>query len=330
MVSQKYNLEKGWRLLLGELSISIQDVLRHARLPLDLLLRKTPTVTAVEYFRFWEGLAHVSQNDPALLLQLAKNVTAETMDPAIFACLSSNNLNIALNRIAIYKPMVAPVTLLVEQTTQDTSVTFSQTSPNGAVPPFFIAFELAFWVHLARMATRELIRPKMVHMPFGLPGLETYEAFFGIPISQSESNRLTFTAVDAQKPFLTVNHAMWEMLEPALNKKMENLTPNASSRDRVRACLIEMIASGEYSMTAVSSKLAISNRTLQRHLHQEGTTFQKVLDELREELARYYLSTSSYSTAEIAFLLGYEEPNSFFRAFRTWTGQTPEVVRATA
>ena len=82
-------------------------------------------------------------------------------------------------------------------------------------------------------------------------------------------------------------------------------------------------------MTAVSSKLAISNRTLQRHLRQEGTTFQKVLDELREELARHYLSTSSYSSAEIAFLLGYEEPNSFFRAFRSWTGQTPEAVRAT-
>ncbi|MCA9981993.1 MAG: AraC family transcriptional regulator ligand-binding domain-containing protein, partial [Anaerolineales bacterium] len=271
MASQTYSLEKGWRILLEELCISAQDVLRHARLPLDLLLRKIPAVTAVEYFRFWEGLAHVSQNDPVLLLRLVQNVTAETMDPAIFACLSSNNLNIALNRIAIYKPMVAPVTLTVEQTTQDTSVTFARTSHNGSAPPFFIAFELAFWVHLARMATREHILPKAVHMPLDLPGLETYEAFFGTRICQNEPNRLTFTAVDAQKPFLTVNHAMWEILEPALNKRMENLTPTASTRDRVRACLIEMIASGEYSITAVASKLAISNRTLQRHLRQEGT-----------------------------------------------------------
>lgn len=105
---------------------------------------------------------------------------------------------------------------------------------------------------------------------------------------------------------------------------MEDLTQDASSRDRVRACLIEMMASGEYSMTAVASKLAVSNRTLQRHLRQEGTTFQKVL----KELARHYLSTSTYSSAEIAFLLGYEETKSFFRAFRVWIGQTPEVVRA--
>ena len=327
-MSQKYNLEKGWPILLKELNISTQDVLRHAQLPLDLLLRKTPLVTAVEYFRFWEGLAHVSQNEAALLLQLVQSVTAQTMDPAIFASLSSHNLNIALKRIAIYKPMVAPVTLTVDQNDTHTSVTFSRSSPHGPVPPFFIAFELAFWVQLARMATREQIIPQAVHISVDLPDLEVYEAFWGTSINHGQSNRLTFTAVDAQKPFLTVNHAMWEILEPALNKRMEDLTQGASSRQRVRACLLEMIASGEYSITAVASKLAISSRTLQRYLRQEGTTFQKVLDELREELARHYLSTSTYSSQEIAFLLGYEEPNSFFRAFRAWTGQTPEGIRA--
>ncbi|MCB0070534.1 MAG: helix-turn-helix transcriptional regulator, partial [Caldilineaceae bacterium] len=57
-------------------------------------------------------------------------------------------------------------------------------------------------------------------------------------------------------------------------------------------------------------------------------TFQKVQDELREELPRHYLSATDYTSVEISFLLGYEEPSSFFRAFRAWTGQTPEVVRA--
>jgi AraC-like DNA-binding protein len=109
---------------------------------------------------------------------------------------------------------------------------------------------------------------------------------------------------------------------------MKDLTQNASVRDRVRACLLEMLASGHYSMANIASKLAVSNRTLQRRLREEGTTFQKVLDELREELARHYLSTTDYTSVEISFLLGYEEPNSFFRAFRAWTGQTPEIVRA--
>ncbi len=178
------------------------------------------------------------------------------------------------------------------------------------------------------MATCEKIVPESVHSSLDLPDTDAYETFFETRIGRDEVNRLTFSAADARKPFLTVNHAMWEMLEPAFDKRMEDLNQEASFRDRVRACLIEMIASGHYSMTHVASILAISNRTLQRRLQDEGTTFQQVLDELREEMARHYLSATDYSSGEISFLLGYEEPNSFFRAFRTWTGQTPEIVRA--
>ncbi len=324
----KYNLDKGWPALLKNLDISVQDVLRQAQLPLDLLLRKIPVVTADEYYRFWDALAHISKNEPALALRLAQNINASTVDPAIIAFLSSNNLNIALKRIAHYKPIVAPVCMSVEQNDRHTSLTFAGLPPNGSLPPLFVAFELVFWVQLARIATREPVNPLMVHSSLALPKLDAYEVFLETHIRHDDINRVTFSATDAQKPFLTVNHAMWAILEPAFDKKMEDLTQDSSFRERVRACLIEMLASGHYSMTYVASRLAISNRTLQRRLSQEGTTFQKILDELREELARHYLSATDYSSVEISFLLGYEEPNSFYRAFRTWTGQTPEIVRA--
>ena len=327
LYSQKYNLEKGWPALLENLGISAQDVLRHAQLPLDLLLRKTPTVTADEYYRFWNGLAHVSQNEPALALRLAKTISANAIAPAIIAFLSSSNLNVALKRTAHYKPVVAPVRMDVAQNDGQTILTFAGLAQNGSLPPLFVAFELVFWVELARMATREQLKPERVYSSCDLPELDAYEMFFETRIRRDEVNRVAFSAVDAQKPFLTVNHAMWAILEPAFDKRMQDLTQDASFRDRVRACLLEMLASGHYSMTYVAAKLAISNRTLQRRLREEGTTFQKVLDELREELARHYLATTDFTSAEISFLLGYEEPNSFFRAFRVWTGQTPEVVR---
>lgn len=326
--SQKYNLGKYWQALLKDLNISVQDVLRHAQLPLDLLLRKIPDVTAGEYFRFWDGLAHVSQNEPAFALRLAQNINAKTTDPAIIAFLSSSDLNMALKRTAHYKPIVAPVRLNIEQNDRQTILTFAGLPQNGSLPTLFVAFELVFWVQLARIATREQVNPETAHSSLDLPELEAYEAFLETPIRRDEVNKVTFAAVDAQKPFLTANHALWAILEPAFDKRMEDLTQDASFRDRVRACLLEMLASGHYSMTYVASKLAISNRTLQRRLREEGITFQEVLDELREELARHYLSATDYTSAEISFLLGYEEPNSFFRAFRAWTGQTPEIVRA--
>ncbi|MCB0168123.1 MAG: AraC family transcriptional regulator ligand-binding domain-containing protein [Anaerolineae bacterium] len=326
--SQKYNLEKGWPVLLKSLDISVQDVLRYAQLPLDLLLRKTPAVTADEYYRFWDGLAHASKNEPALALQLAQIISANAIAPPMIAFLSSNNLNVALKRIAHYKPIVAPVHMDVAQNDQQTILTIAGLPQNGSLPPLFVAFELVFWVQLARIATRDQINPETVHVSVDLPELEMYEAFLKTRIRPDDVNRLTFSAVDAQKPFLTANHAMWAILEPAFDQRMEDLNQEASFRDRVRACLLEILASGHYSVTYVASKLAISNRTLQRRLSDEGTTFQNVLDELREELARHYLFTTDYTSAEISFLLGYEEPNSFFRAFRAWTGQTPEIVRA--
>lgn len=323
----RYVLDVGWQALFKDLDIAVQDVLRHAHLPLDLLARKPPTVNAAEYFKLWESLAQVAQ-DETFPLRMAQAMSPETFSPPLFACFCSADLNMALERLAKYKPLVGPLRLDLQRGDRHTRVAFGGLPENGPVPGPLIAFEQVFWVYIARLATREPLRPQAVHVTFPLPGLTAYEDFYGVRVTRDSFNGLTFSAEDARKPFLTASEAVWEIFEPALRQRMENLTRESPFRDRVRACLIEILASGHYSMADVASRLAMSSRTLQRRLRAEDTSFQQVLDDLREELARHYLSTSDYSSGQIAFLLGYEEPNSFFRAFRAWTGQTPEFVRA--
>lgn len=324
----RYVLEAGWQLLFKDMDVSAQDVLYHAQMPLDLLSRKSPTISGDEFLRLWDGLARALSHEPTFPLRLARAITPESFSPPIFACLCSRDLNIALNRIAHYKPLVGPLQLKIEQESRHTVAAISSTASNVSLPQSLVAFELAFWVQIARIATRERIVPLSVHVTSELPESDLYHAFFGTPIQLSDFNGITFSAEDATRPFLTVNDAMWSIFEPELNKRLKYLTQEASFRERVQACLIEIMASGQTSMDDVASRLAVSSRTLQRHLQAEGTSFQKVLDDLREELARHYLTTSDYSSGQIAFLLGYEEPNSFYRAFRTWTGKTPEYVRA--
>jgi AraC-like DNA-binding protein len=70
----------------------------------------------------------------------------------------------------------------------------------------------------------------------------------------------------------------------------------------------------------------LSKRTLQRRIEAEGTSYQQILKETREALARHNLEKTALPVAEISFLLAFE-PNSFYRAFRAWTGMTPESVR---
>ncbi len=73
----------------------------------------------------------------------------------------------------------------------------------------------------------------------------------------------------------------------------------------------------------IADALHISSRTLQRRLQEEGSNFQRVLEEARHQLARHYLNHSVLELNEAAYHLGYEDANSFVRAFRTWEGVPP-------
>ena len=73
----------------------------------------------------------------------------------------------------------------------------------------------------------------------------------------------------------------------------------------------------------------MSPRTLQRRLGAEGTSFQDVVDSVREELARIYMADTArkYTVGELAYLLGFSEISAFTRAFKRWTGLTPTQWR---
>jgi AraC-like DNA-binding protein len=328
VVNQKFTVDLGWQVLLKDLNLSGQDLLRYARLPLDLFSQRSPTLTTEEYFRLWQGLEYLF-DDPVFPLRLGQSVSVESFSPPIFACFCSSNLNAAFTRLAQYKPLIGPLTLKVTQSKQQTAIAFDCLPGNLPLPSALIATELVFLVYIVRLATRERIMPTAVSITANLPQIEQYESFFGVRIEQDNFNGLIFAASDAEKPFLTANGNMWSFFEPELSRRMADLGLEAKFRDRVRACLMEILASGQCTMADVAQRLAISTRTLQRRLQQEETSFQQELNHLRAELANKYLVNTHYSSAEIAFLLGYNDASSFFRAFHLWTGKTPEEVRET-
>ncbi len=84
-----------------------------------------------------------------------------------------------------------------------------------------------------------------------------------------------------------------------------------------------LLAGGRPDLEEIARALGASVRTLQRRLGEGGITFQQVVEQARRELARYYLLQSSLDLSEIAYLVGYEDANSFFRAFHQWEGAPP-------
>lgn len=120
---------------------------------------------------------------------------------------------------------------------------------------------------------------------------------------------------------------MWLFFEPGLRRRLSDLDKSSSVRQRVKSALLEMLPSGLSAIEDTASRLAMSKRTLQRHLSEESVSYQEVLTETRQELAQHYLARSTISPNEIAYLLGFQDGNSFIRAFKCWTGMTSGSYR---
>ncbi len=323
----KYVLEGFWQLPIQLFELSEQDVLRHAGLPLDLFQQRSPTVTGDEIYRIAIAIDELKANDPTVLLRYMQAMTLDAFSPVTFACLCSHDLNMAVKRIAQYKPIIGPARLAINKTADHTDITIGQQEGYPPLPRFLVLYNLLSLVQVARIATRKHIIPVSISVTVDLAAIEQYEAYFGVAIQNGDSNRIVFSAEDSQKPFLSPNPALWAVFEPELQKRMADATKANRCSTQVRYCLSEMLAGGQTSIDAVAAKLSISPRTLQRRLRDEGTSFQQILSQLRQEMAHHYLLQSDYSSQQIAFLLGYEETRSFFRAFRAWTGQTPTAIR---
>jgi AraC-like DNA-binding protein len=282
-------------------------------------------LTTEEYFRFWSALEQEA-GDRALALDVGQAISVETFSPPIMAALCSPSLAVAAHRIATYKPLVGPLRLEVAGTADGLRIAYQW--PPGQQPPILLATsELVFWVALARIATRHHIRPVNVTVPASPRDPASLDGFFGARVRTGDTHTVTFSAADAARPFLTENEPMWRFFAPELRRRLADLQAEATVADRVRAALHETLPAGDSSITAVTKRLAVSSRTLQRKLREEGTTYQAVLASTREDLARHYLRLGNLRTGEIAYLLGYDDTNSFYRAFRIWTGTTPESLR---
>ncbi|MGD0189945.1 MAG: AraC family transcriptional regulator [Rhizomicrobium sp.] len=172
---------------------------------------------------------------------------------------------------------------------------------------------------------------KAVHVTHAAPAYrEEYEAVFQLPVVfGSDRNALLMTGdswltLKTSVPSRYVFGILSERAE-ALLKELENAK---TIRGRVESLLMPVLHRGDAGMDAVARRMGVSRQTLFRKLKAEGTTFEKVLDELRHQMALNYLSGKKVSVNETAYLVGFSEPAAFSRAFKRWTGTSPRALRS--
>jgi AraC-like DNA-binding protein len=156
-----------------------------------------------------------------------------------------------------------------------------------------------------------------------------HEAHFRCPVKfDAKRNVLVFSKADMERPFLTHNADLLAIVAPQLEAELTRQLAQKTISEQVKGIVKKLLAGQRPALQDVARELHLSTRTLQRRLTDEGGTFQQLTENARRELAQHYLLHSSLELNETAYLLGYEDANSFFRAFHHWEGTSPGEWRA--
>jgi AraC-like DNA-binding protein len=308
---------------LEEQKISLPAVLRIAGLPAGFFRQEKIFVTTEELFALWRAIAEIS-GDPAIGLRLGSEGRIERFDPAAIAALCSRSFRDAVLRMQRYKQLTCPEEIRLSSANGECAVEFAWLLAREAEPAVIVDLCLSWILGIGRRGTGSRINPLRVELTRSPKDRELLETHYGCRANfKSGRNALIFRASDLELPFVTHNAELLAMLGPQLDAELDARQSVMSVSDQAKAVIKRLLAGQRPTIHDVARQLGMSSRTLQRRLTDGGLTFQRLLDEARRELAHHYLAQASLELNETAYLLGYEDANSFYRAFQHWEGTSP-------
>jgi AraC-like DNA-binding protein len=312
--------------------LDAQAIKAEAGLTDDQLADPDGVLPARRFYAMWDAAARAWAR-PALGMHAARQVPFGAYEVLDYLILSSGTVGEGLAHFAEYFA-IATRTARYETHERNSHVAYEmvwQIPPEG-VMHHLRDFSLA--VVSGRVAAAGGPRPVRVELAGPpLADAREYGEGFGTDVKlHARHNALVFTRAAWNAPLprrdADLNRTLRRHARMLLDLRG---TPSAdSTAAEVRAILLRQSTVGPVSIEQASERLATSPRTLQRRLRAEGTTFDRVSQEVQEGLAREYLGDHALTIGEVAYLLGFSEPSAFSRAFRRWTGQTPAAFRARA
>lgn len=303
------------------------DVVRRANVPLAVLKGDAP-VSTQQFFGVWRAIEEVGA-DPAIGVRIATGLGGAVMPLSFIAAYHARDFRDALGRVARFKRLCAPEEVSIEEDDGRCSIVVAWPHAGGEqVPRALVDATMASLVELGRRGTATPLAPLKVELARPEGSRAVYESYFGCPVRfRAKQDRLTFGRKDVDKPFENYNKELLDVLTPELDRRLDQEMHAGSVAEQIKWVLRRRLTAGRPDIRSVATELATSARSLQRRLTDEGLSFQALLSETRHQLALEYLGDPRLAIMEVAFMLGYEDQNSFFRAFRQWEGQTPSAWR---
>jgi AraC-like DNA-binding protein len=276
-------------------------------------------------------------DEPALALQFGEAVRMQEISIVGLICEAAETTAEVGRQLNRYARLVVdgggPADII--RATRDKNGVWMEAVGDLFRDPLMIEAEFArlVWNTRAMFASNPVFQamkfPKVVHFVHAEPDYSAeYARVFGAPlVFGGDRNAMLFdeTFLSLRQP--PTNRYVFGVLSERANALLKELETSNTARGRVESLLIPMLHTGDASMDAITEKMGLSRQTLLRRLKSEGTTFEKVLDELRHKLALSFLGGKKVSVNETAYLVGFSDPASFSRAFKRWTGSSPRRMR---
>jgi AraC-like DNA-binding protein len=289
-------------------------------------------VTLAQYGRLWET-AVVRSGHADLPLRAASALGIDSFGVIGFALMTSPTIGAAFAGLARYYSLLCSAGRWsrLDEPDEHVGLLFDLERGEPLATRCAIEFALGETVHFATVLAGRRVPLVEVRFPHQRPADEApYRRFFGAPVRWGVGqaalviprSALDLPLVKADPHLAAYFQAQADAL---VRKGAAEITEPLSSQ--VRRRVIEALPSGPPALPAVARSLGQSPRSLRRHLADEGTSFQALVERTRNELAVRYLSDSKLTVSEIAFLVGFSELSPFLRAFRRWTGLTPGEYR---
>ncbi|MBD9413287.1 AraC family transcriptional regulator [Pseudomonas sp. PDM16] len=288
----------------------------NARFPLDATTR------------LWH-LAVAASGDPALGLSTSRHVAPTTFHALGMAVMASSSLREVFERIVRYHQVVSDALALSLHDAGDTCELHFGLAPDTPAPaPEAIDAFAAIYVRTCRNRLGRDYAPQAVHLRRPAPeNPQPWLQVFRAPVHfAANEDMLCFASADLDRPLGDGNPELAAHNEAVLQRRLEALQPDTVAR-RLRRSLEQCLPNGEPSAESLAHGLHLSLRSLQRHLSDEGSSYEQVLADTRRDLALNHLREADCSISEVAYLLGFSDSSSFSRAFKRWTGQSPSQYR---
>ncbi len=279
----------------------------------------------------WE-LALARSGNPAIGLVGAVQAKPRHFGIIAYALMSAPDLLGIMHRMARYIGVLSDAAIVTVRKHGDAyRLVLTVRAGSQPAPHQRFAFDLLRFLSFCRWVTDTGLNPAAVELSHpGGPSAPAFVAAFGcMPRFGAAENALVFSAVDATRPLPTAHDRLSAVHDRTATEHLHRMS-GSLVKTRAGATIAGHLPDGAPTRGAIARALGTSERTLHRRLTEEGTSFQRLVDETRRELAENFLARRDLSLAAVAYMLGFKDQGSFFRAAHRWFSMTPTQYRRRA